>query len=418
MSNNYFFEDIHILENAESVTKRESVLIKDGVIKALGNKAFQNAKLLGIKPQKAKNMLLAPCLVDPHSFLESPFNGKEENIYSLIEKAKVSGYGQLGILPRGDLWRDQIESIIALKTIKSEVLIHLWGGLSLNGKGVMLSKHTELLQNGAIGLSDDDFMPPIEFLKQGFSLGEMKNFPVLIAPRDKSLQAGGMSRLSVDTLRSGWAPDPVESEIIPLIQLLELHKQYPEIALRLMNISTAEGVSILKNASSNPMATTLWWHLVNDNSCLSSFDIGWSITPSLGSPRDRASLIKGLEDNVLTAISVHSTPTDDSETKLPANKRKKGISCYNLVLPLLWDQLVRKSGWEVDKLWEKISFSPSKFLNQAEERLTLNSNRWLLFDPDKEWYQSNEEKPLTTATNQPMKDKKIVGKVIDCGLIN
>jgi dihydroorotase len=350
--------------------------------------------------------------------LESPFNGKEENIYSLIEKATFSGYGQLGILPRADSWRDKIESIIALKTIKSDVLIHLWGGFSLNGEGVALSKHSELLQNGAIGLSDDDFMPPIELLKKGFSLGEMKNYPVLFAPRDKKLQAGGMSRESVHTLRAGWPPDPVESEIIPLIQLLELHKQYPEIAIRLMNISTADGVSILKNASSNPMATIFWWHLVNDNSSLSPFDIGWSVTPSLGSPRDRASLIKGLKDDVLTAISVHSTPIDDSETKLPANKRKKGISCYNLVLPLLWDQLIRKSGWEVEKLWEKISFGPSKFLNQAEEKLSLNSNRWLLFDPDKEWYQSNEEKHFTSATNQPIKDKKIFGKVIDCGLIN
>jgi len=58
----------------------------------------------------------------------------------------------------------------------------------------MLSKHPEPLQNGAIGLSDDDFIPPIEFLKQGFSLGEMKSFPIVISPRDKSLQAEGMSR--------------------------------------------------------------------------------------------------------------------------------------------------------------------------------------------------------------------------------
>ena len=418
MTSNYFFENIKILKKARSSVKREAVLIRDGVIKAFGNNAFQNANLLGIKPQKTKNLLLAPCLVDPHSFLESPFNGKEENIYSLIQKASISGYGQLGILPRGIFWRDQIESIISLKSIKSEVLIHLWGGFSLSGKGINLSKHADLLKNGVIGLSDDDFMPPIELIKQGFSLGEMKKFPVLFAPRDKSLQAGGISRQSVNTLRAGYPLDPVESETIPLIQLIELHKHYPEIALRLMNISTAEGVSILKNASLKPMATIFWWHLVMDNSNLSPFDLGWSVTPSLGSPLDREFLIKGLEDNILDAISVHSTPLDDSESKIPANKRKKGISCYNLVLPLLWDQLVRKSGWEVDKLWEKISFGPSKFLNQAEERLSLNSNRWLLFDPDKEWCQSNEKQHLTTATNQPIKNKKIFGKVIDCGLIN
>ena len=419
MTSNYFFENIQCLKGSRSILKKETVLIKDGVIKAFGKKAIQTARLLGIKPQKAKNMLLAPCLVDPHSFLESPFSGKEENIYSLIKKATFAGYGQLGILPRSTPWRDQIESIISMKTIKSEVLIHLWGGFSLGGKGTTLSKHTDLLRNGAVGLADDDFIPPIEILKQGFLLGEMKRSPILIAPRDKSLQIEGMSRQSVDTLRAGWPPDPVESEILPLIQLLELYKHYPRISLGLMNISTAQGVSMLKDAYSKPMATVLWWHLVNDNSSLSPFDIGWSVTPSLGSQNDRDSLIKGLEDNVLTAISVHSTPTDDSETNRPANIRKKGISGYNLVLPLLWDQLIRKSGWKVEKLWEKISFGPSQLLNQAEEKLRLESNRWLLFDPEKEWLQSKEEKHFSsTATNQPIKDKKICGKVIDCGLIN
>tara|TARA_B100000945_G_scaffold221480_1_gene178865 strand:+ start:508 stop:1764 length:1257 start_codon:yes stop_codon:yes gene_type:complete len=418
MARSYFFENIQILESSRSTLRRGTVLIQDGVIKEFGNKASKKAELLQIKPQKAKSMLLAPCLVDPHSFLESPFNGKEENIYSLLKKATFAGYGQLGILPRSNIWRDQIDSIISLKAIKSEVLICMWGGLSLNGQGKKLSKHADLLLNGAVGLADDDFTPPIELLKQGFLLGEMGRSPILIAPRDKSLQAGGMSRQSVDTLRAGWPPDPIESETIPLVQLLELHKQYPGISLRLMNISTSEGISILQKEDSKPMATVLWWHLVNDNSNLSPFDIGWSVTPSLGSPEDRASLIKGLEDNILTAISVHSTPTDDSESKQPANIRKKGISGYNLVLPLLWDELVKKSGWKVEKLWEKISFGPSQVLNQAEEKLSLDSNRWLLFDPEKEWVQSKEEMDLSTAANQPIKNQKIFGKVIDCGLIN
>tara|TARA_Y100001968_G_C18945522_1_gene520786 strand:+ start:195 stop:335 length:141 start_codon:yes stop_codon:yes gene_type:complete len=46
---------------------------------------------LKLKAQKAKNILFAPWLVDPNSFLESPFNVKEENTLTLIEKATVSG---------------------------------------------------------------------------------------------------------------------------------------------------------------------------------------------------------------------------------------------------------------------------------------------------------------------------------------
>ncbi len=417
MTSNYLFENIQILEGSKSNVRVESVLNKNGTITAFGKKALKNAEILGIKPQKAKNKLLAPCLVDPHSFLESPFCGKEENIYTLIQKASLAGYGQLGILPRGDLWRDQIELVLSLISIKSEVLLHFWGGFSIGGEGHSLSRHTDLLKYGAIGLADDDFLPPIKLLNQGFLLGEMKESPVLLAPRDKSLQAGGMSRQSVEALRAGWAFDPIESEIIPLIQILELYKQYPEIRLILMNISTTEGVSILKDTYSKPMATVMWWHLVADNSKLSPCDIGWSIIPPLGSQEDRASLIQALEEDILTAISVHSTPLDDSETKRPANKRKKGISGYDLVLPMLWDQLIKKSGWQVETLWEKISFGPSKVLNQNEEKLCIGSNRWLLFDPEKEWIPSDEKKHLTTATNQPLKGKKIYGKVIDCGLI-
>ena len=75
MTRSYFFENIQILEGYKSTLRKETVLIKDGVIKSFGKKALEDAELLEIKPQKAKNMLLAPCLVDPHSFLESPFNG-------------------------------------------------------------------------------------------------------------------------------------------------------------------------------------------------------------------------------------------------------------------------------------------------------------------------------------------------------
>ena len=74
------------------------------------------------------------------------------------------------------------------------------------------------------------------------------------------------------------------------------------------------------------MATIFWWHLVKDNSNLASHDIGWSVIPSLGSPGDRKALIKGLHDNILTAISVHSTPLDDAETKLPAIQREKDLA--------------------------------------------------------------------------------------------
>ena len=45
MTSSYLFENIQILKGSKSILKKEAVLIKDGVIKAFGKKAFQNAKL-------------------------------------------------------------------------------------------------------------------------------------------------------------------------------------------------------------------------------------------------------------------------------------------------------------------------------------------------------------------------------------
>ena len=58
-----------------------------------------------------------------------------------------------------------------------------------------------------------------------------------------------MSRQSIVTLKVGWSPYPIKIEIILLMQLLELDKQYPVIALKLMNIVTAESAQILKDTS-------------------------------------------------------------------------------------------------------------------------------------------------------------------------
>ena len=335
----------------------------------------------------------------------------------MVKKAAAAGYGQLALLPRSSSWRDRPELLQGMNKNNQKVLIHLWGGFSLQGEGKNLSRHRELLQNGAIGLAEDDSIPPIALLKQSFLLGDMASSPVLLAPRDKTLQGEGMVRESVETLRGGWIPDPLETEVFPLSQLLELRKQYPNIEMRLMNISTSAGVDILTNSMNGPLASVCWWYLLEDNSSLSPYDIGWSVTPSLGSPHDRESLKEGLRNGTLTAIAVHSIPLDDAEIKQPPIQRKKGLSAYQLVLPLLWQELIVKSDWRIEKLWDVLSFGPSKMLKLPEEKLIVGSNRWIIFDPNERWVQTAQQNIQPFIANQPYEGEEIRGKVIDSGLI-
>ncbi|WP_320674316.1 dihydroorotase [Prochlorococcus sp. MIT 1341] len=419
MSQSTLLKDIQILHGPNSPVKKDSVLIKEGLIFAFGKKALAEAKKLNILPTpSSSNLLLAPCLVDPHSILEEPVSGKSESLSSLCKAAATCGYGQLALLPRSSSWRDRPERLQGLVNHQNDVIIHLWGSFSLNGKGDVLSSHADLLQHGAIGLAEDDSIPPLELLQRGLLLGEMGTAPFLVAPRDKKLQGEGLVREGVETLRAGWPPDPITSETLPLAELIELNHLNKDKSLRLMNISTLKGVEMLKSSKNPPMSSVSWWHIVADRTTLNLTSLGWRVTPSLGGEQDRRSLINALKEGIITAIAVHSVPLDDEEIQLSPDKRIPGLAGHHLVLPLLWQELIVKEKWSVDQLWNSLSFGPSRLLKTRQEKISPGSRRWLLFDPDHCWTQTRNSQNVPKAANQPMEGCELKGKVIDCGLKN
>ncbi|WP_152557276.1 MULTISPECIES: dihydroorotase [Prochlorococcus] len=410
---------VKILLGAKESLFEGTVLICDNEIRAFGDEAHDMAKKLRLKKTPAKNKILAPCLVDPHSTLEDPLNGLSETLTSLKSKAAIGGYGQIGLLPKGNTWRDKPEHLsLGLTPNSTDVLFHLWGSLSLNGKGQELSPHRDLLKFGAKGFSCDDYIPPIEFIKKVFLLGEIGKAPVLIAPRDKAIQGNGILRESVETLRLGFHLDPVASETIPLGVLLDLQRQHPEINLRLMNLSTAEGVAMLARSLPKPMASVSWWHLLSDSSKLGFTSTGLRVCPSLGDSEDRNSLIRALKENTLTGVAVHAIPLMKAESKKPADQRLPGVTGHHLVLPSLWEELIQNNGWSVEELWQVLSFGPSEILALPTERLKIGSNRWLLFDPAKNLNKISHQNPIGLNSNEPLRVDNFIGGVEACGLIH
>ncbi len=418
MDTSYLLDPIQILHGPDRKVVTDAVLIINKNIQAFGEAARVQAKKHKIPATYAKHLLLAPCLVDPHSVLENHINDKVETISTLLLKAANAGYGQVALLPKSPTWRDKPECLYPLNGFNKDVLIHLWGSFSQKGEGKELSPHKDLLDYGAIGLADDNSAIPTELLRKGIMLNELQKKPLLVAPRDPSIQGYGIVREGVEALRSGWPLDPLASETVPLAILLELQKQYPELNLRLMNLSTADGVSMLASSPIRPLATVSWWHLVADQSLLTSTDIGIRVLPSLGNTKDREALKEGLRRGILTGISVNGIALDETETIKPVIERTPGLSGYHLVLPFLWQELIEKSQWSIEELWEAISFGPSKVLNLPKEKLNLFSNRWILFDPKKQWVQHTDldSQLFGTASNQPWEDGEIIGQVIDCGL--
>ena len=416
MNKSFFLDPVQILIGPKASVQKDAALIIDGCIEAFGKEARKKAEKLNIKKESAPHQLLAPPLVDCHSILEEPINDRHENIKSLINSACNSGYGQIGLLPRAKESRDTPEKLMIFSNLSSDIKIHLWANFSKAGKGEELSAHADLIKHGAIGLSDDDSLINLSLINKGLNLGEIGDSPILLAPRDKEIQGQGIAREGVETLRAGWMPDPKSSETLPLQQIIELNLQHPNKSIRVMNISTEDGVIRLKNSPKKIISSVCWWHLISDITNLSSTDLGWRVSPSLGGANDRKALINGIKEGVITAIAVHSIPLDEEELQRPIEQMEPGISGHHLALPALWKELIVKEKMSIESLWSALSFGPSSLLKSTQETLEIGSRRWILYDPNFSWQQSRYREDSPNSANQPWEGQKILGKVIKCGL--
>ena len=411
-SGSLLLRGVFLLEGPDQPARRADVRLDVGDGRLLGWSAAVDSAAATAAEQEldGRGWWLGPPLVDPHSVLEEPCQGRAETLTSLAAAAAAGGYGTVALLPWARGWRDRPERLDL--RWPAPMRLALWGSFSRDGADGELAPHGDQLEAGAVGLAGGEGLPPLPLLERGLALAEMGAAPVLLAPRDPALAARGFVRERVEALRAGWPPDPVLSETLPLQSLLTLAAAAPQVQLRLMNLSTAEGVALLRGAVRPPLASVCWWHLLADSGALDPAEAGWRQVPSLGGPGDREALIGALADGLISAVAIHHQALDAEEQLLPLDQRRPGMAGHGPALGLLWQELVERRGWPPARLWQRLCWGPAAFLGLAPEALEPGSRRWILFDPraERRWGGPS------LAANRPGGEAPLRGAVLASGL--
>ena len=415
MGKTFYFENINILMGPNVEITKDNLLIIDNKIEAFGDEAKKEALKKNIAITKSGNKLFAPMLVDTHSILKNPLTGFKDNLENLKLRAKKSGFGAIALLPNSDIWRDTPEKIPFQKNNDFDLNIYFWGSFSLKDEGIHLSPHDELLKSGSIGFSTTNFLNS-EIIFKGLSLDSVKSYPIIFSlTKEKSAQKGIINK-DLNSLQAGFYVIDNNNELSEVKNILGIKNLFPSKNIVIKNISDSNSLKEIKKQNISISTTISWWSLIADTNNLELDDLGWKVDPPLGSKENRELLIKGLEKDLIQAIAVNSIALNDEDTFVPVKDRSIGISSFELVLPLLWEELVNKRSWSVSKLWKYLSFSPSNLLGIKQEELSLGSKRWLMFDPDTKWFNNQINLGYDSPSNFPKKNNLIKGKVIHVGL--
>ena len=416
MGKTFFFENINILMGPNIEVFKDNLLIIDGKIEAFGDEAKKEALKKSIPISKSGDKLIAPMLIDIHSYLENPLTGLNDNLENLKLRAKKSGFGAIAFLPNSNIWRDKPEKIPFQKNNDADLNFYFWGRFSLKDEGINLSPQDELLKSGSIGLSTSNFFDSRIILK-GLSLDAVKSYPIIFSLTKKNSVQKGIVNIDLKSLRSGfYVIDNNNNELTEVKNILEIKKIFPSKNIIIKNISDSNSLKEIEKQKIPILTTISWWNLIADTNNLELDDLGWKVDPPLGSKENRELLIKGLEKDLIHAIAVNSIALNDEDTFVPINDRSLGISSFELVLPLLWEEFINKRSWQISKLWKYLSFSPSDLLGITQEKLFIGSKRWLIFDPDIKWINNQINLGYDSPSNFPKKNELIKGKVIHVGL--
>ena len=411
-----YYEKINILKGSDQGIINDSVLIIDGKIQAFGKEARDMALENKIETSNSGNKIIAPLLVDIHSKLDKPISGFEDNLICIKDRAKKSGYGVIALMPDSTSWRDSPEKIPFQIDNENDLNILFWGAFTIDGKGIELTDHEDLIKSGVVGLSSNCFND-LSIIFKGISLNKNKSHPILFNIHKNSSRTNNIVFHDIQLLQSGLQEIDNWNCKHEIKKIYEIKNHFPNQNIIIKNISDINSCKELEK-NKNIFSSISWWNLIADTGNLELNDIGWKADPPISNKKDREYFIHALENNLIQAIAVNSIPLNDQETFKPYNNRKAGLSSFELVLPLLWEELIFKRKWSITKLWNHLSFYPSNLLNLDEEKLKIGSKRWLIYDPEKIWINSQCNLGYDSPSNFPKKDKQIKGKVIYSGLVS
>jgi dihydroorotase len=392
------------------------VLLRDGKIAALENPGHvrpANAEVF-----EAKNLIVAPGLIDIHVHLREPGQGYKETIATGTAAAAAGGFTAVCAMPNTIPVNDTPEITRWMQTSERGASIRVFpiAAATRGSMGEALTDYAALKDAGAVAVTDDG--KPIlgdNIMLETLRAAAKQNLPVIQHAEDTRLTGGCSMNAGPLAFRLGLRGMPIEAESGLVERDIALLRKVKNGHLHVAHLSTEKALNAVRKARKEGLHVTCEvtpHHFVLTEDRIGHYDTNAKMNPPLRAESDRAAMIEGLLDGTLDAIATDHAPHAAHEKEQEFDRAPNGITGLETALGLAIQILHTQHKMPLAKVLALLTSRPAQALNlKGRGSLAIGSPAdVVVFDPTEKWvFRAADSK--SKSKNTPFDGRELQGGI-------
>jgi dihydroorotase len=383
----------YVIDPASGRNEVADLLVLNGLIAAITPVGAQGP---AVPPQiacvDAAGLLVSPGFIDLHVSLREPGHEEDECTASGTAAALAGGFttiaAQSDTLPVVDS-RSAAEFIRLQADRARHCRVVPLGAVTKAHRGEELAEIGQLVLGGAVGFSDAGHpVANAEVMRRALEYTRMFNRPILHMAIVPELAEGGVMHEGVQSTRLGLRGIPAAAQDIMTGRDLAL-AELTGGRIHLMCVSTRDSVNRIRLARLQGLQVTADvtpHHLLLTDNVMQSFDPMFKCMPPLRSRDHIDSLIAGLRDGTITAISSDHQPRALEKKQVELDAAPCGICGLETALSVCVKALINPGHLSWIQLLHLITAGPAEILGLDAGTLQIGRPADItLIDPAATW---------------------------------
>ncbi len=403
-----------IIDPAQGMDAVGDVLVEGGVIAAVGGEIDTR----GAEVFDARGLVVAPGLIDMHVHLREPGQEAKEDFASGTRAAAAGGFTTVCSMPNTRPAVDSavlVNGLIRRAEMEGVVNVKVVGALTKGQEGKELAEIGDMLQAGAVALSDDGHhVANARILRTGFEYARMFGGVIISHAEEASLVEDGFMHEGAVSAMLGLKGRPAVAEDIAVGRDIML-AEYTGAALHVAHVSTAGAVELIRQAKARGVKVTAEatpHHLALTDEAVVGYDPATKVNPPLRSREHVAAVVAGLKDGTLDCIVTDHAPHAFEEKDVEYRYAPSGFAGLETALGVVLTELYHSGRFTLAEIVERMATNPARLLGLAAGSLKVGTAADIaVFDPAAEWT-VDSAKFYTRGKCTPFEGKRLKGRAV------